>query len=340
MQECATIPDFLKAPGTILDVRSPLEYTHGRIPGAINLPLFSDEERAAVGTVYKQSGRKQAIELGLRYVGPKLADFAATAQQQIDQGVAKVHCWRGGMRSASMAWLLRTAGLKAITLTGGYKVFRRWVLSTVALPKKIRMIGGLTGSGKTEILQALKQKGEQVLDLEALAHHRGSSYGMIGMPSQPTSEQFENEIAVQWAAFDLSRVVWIEDESRMIGTCKVPDALFLQMRKSPLFFIERPFQERLDILLHDYGKVDSTSLIEATTRLKKRLGGARTKEILVYIENGQLQQAIELALKYYDRTYAYGVSGRQDLTTRLRGEHLSTVQWAQQLLEVNNDKTR
>lgn len=308
MHENLPLHEFLAAPGVILDVRSPSEYAHGRIPGAYNLPLFSDQERAEVGTVYKQIGRREAIELGLKIVGPKLFDFVNTARSYAANGPVKVHCWRGGMRSSSMAWLLRTAEMKTLTLSGGYKTFRRWALNVIKTPLQINVIGGLTGSGKTSILHALKENGEQVLDLEAIANHRGSSFGVIS--KQPSNEQFVNELAVRWACFDPKRPVWIEDESRMIGQCFLPEEIFRQMRSAPVYMIERSQSERIENLLKEYGKIDPEVLINASKRLTKRLGSQRAKTVVEAIQSGNLIEAIELVLQYYDSTYHYGIGKR------------------------------
>lgn len=331
MTDALILNDFLNASGVILDVRSPAEFTQGRIPGAINLPLFSNEERALVGTTYKQSGQKNAIELGLKLVGPKLHDFATTAQQHTQDGHVRVHCWRGGMRSSSMAWLLRTVGLKTATLQGGYKTFRRWALNSFLNDYQFHVVGGFTGSGKTAILAELQNMGEQVLDLEALAHHRGSSYGMIGMPEQPTTEQFENEIAFKLNSFDLHRPIWIEDESHLIGRCRVPEGIFSQMQQAPLFLIERPLEERLAILRKEYGHADPQLLIEATKRLERRLGGMRTKEVMQLIIEGRLDAGMEIVLKYYDQAYQYALQRRQQKVCVLKHALLSNAMWANQL---------
>lgn len=324
---------FLKAPGTILDVRSPSEYRKGRIPGSINLPLFSDAERTIVGTLYKQQGRQQAIDQGLNFVGPKLADFVIQARAHVNGGYAKVHCWRGGMRSASMAWLLRTGGISTITLSGGYKAFRKWALATLVKPKPIYLLKGLTGSGKTAILSALKDHGQHILDLENLANHRGSSFGMLGMPPQPSNEQFENEIAIQWAQFLPNNPIWIEDESRMIGTCKIPDAIRNQMRTALSFFVERPLEERVNILLNDYGKSSTLELIAATERLVKKLGAVRTKEIVSHLTNRNLPIAIEMLLNYYDNSYAHADTQSHQTEHRLQDSNLTAAEWAKKLLQ-------
>lgn len=331
MSDPLDLKTFLFNPGVILDVRSPGEYTQGHIPGAINLPLFNDSERASVGTTYKTKGHEEAVELGLKFAGPKLSEFVQHAKKFVGTGVAKVHCWRGGMRSSSMAWLLRTAGLKAVTLNGGYKSFRKWVLDIFSETRSINIIGGLTGSGKSSILQIMKESGEQILDLEYLAKHRGSSFGMIGMPRQPTVEQFENELAMQWASFDSKYPIWIEDESRRIGTCTIPHHLFNQMMTAPMFLIERPFLERVQHLIDVYGCAPKDELILATQRISKRIGGERTQEVIQYLEEGLLEKAVEVILKYYDATYQYGITRRHQPIFYLQGESLSNLEWVKKI---------
>lgn len=305
------IADFLTAPGAILDVRSPSEHEQGRIPGAVSFPLFSNEERAQVGTCYKQQGRDEAVALGLSIVGPKLASFVAQAKVVAPDRTVRVHCWRGGMRSGSMAWLLETAGFQVTVLDHGYKGFRHWVHAVLAEPKPIVTLGGMTGTGKTKILHALREQGEQILDLEHLANHRGSSYGNLGLPTQPSTEQFENLIAMEWSQLTRARPIWVEAESRMIGSCRVPDGLFQQMVSATVLQIERSRQERITLLLEDYGAIDSESLLEATTRLKKRLGGERTQQAVNAIQGGNLAAAVDTVLDYYDKAYRYDLKRRQ-----------------------------
>ncbi|MGJ3246990.1 MAG: tRNA 2-selenouridine(34) synthase MnmH [Elainellaceae cyanobacterium] len=303
--------DFLNASGVILDVRSPGEYERGHIPGAISFPLFDNEERALVGTCYKQQGRDPAIELGLEITGPKLAGFVKRAKDLAPNRIVRVHCWRGGMRSGSMAWLLETADFSVSTLVGGYKGFRQWVRGVLAGPKPIITLGGMTGSGKTAVLHALIDQGEQVLDLEAIAHHRGSSYGSLGLPPQPSTEHFENLIAFQWQSFDASRPVWVEAESRQIGTCRIPGELFQPMADAPILQIERSRLERIEYLLSEYGNANPDQLIEATERLRRRLGGDRTQHAIECIRQNNLASAINIVLDYYDQTYTHAINRRQ-----------------------------
>lgn len=333
MPQPLTTADFLTAPGAILDVRSPGESAQGHLPGAISFPLFTDVERAEVGTCYKQQGREEAVELGLAIVGPKLAQFVTEAKALAPDRVVRVHCWRGGMRSGSMAWLLETAGFQVALLDHGYKGFRQWVRSTLAIPKPVITLGGMTGTGKTAVLQALAQQGEPILDLEHLANHRGSSYGSLGLPPQPTTEQFENLLAIAWNALPSNRPIWIEAESRMVGTCRVPDELFLQMMAAPVLQIERSRAERIALLLEIYGTADREPLIEATARLKKRLGGERTQAAVNLIRNGDLAAAIEIVLDYYDRTYLYDLQRRNVPIYPIEAAHLSAEATAARLIE-------
>jgi tRNA 2-selenouridine synthase len=303
--------DFLQSPGVVLDVRSPGEYEQGHIPGAISFPLFSNEERAEVGTCYKQEGRDRAVELGFEIVGPKCASFVKRAKQLAPDRQVRVHCWRGGMRSESIAWILQMAGLQVSVLQGGYKAFRQWARSTFASPRQVVILGGMTGSGKTEILTALAEQQAQVLDLEALANHRGSSYGALGLPPQPSNEQFENLLAMKWAELDASQPVWIEGESKRIGLCRIPPEVFQQMDQAPVIEVVRSRAERVDLLVEVYGNTDAEGLVTATERLRKKLGGLRTQQAVDSIRQGNLAEAVNLVLDYYDKTYRFDLNRRQ-----------------------------
>ncbi len=325
--------DFLNAPGIILDVRSPSEYAQGHIPGAVSFPLFNDDERAQVGTCYKQQGRDQAVELGFAIAGPKFASFIAQAKELSPHRQVRLHCWRGGMRSSSVAWMLEMAGFNLSTLTGGYKAFRNWVLSAAQIPRTVITLGGRTGTGKTEILSALTAEGEQVLDLEALANHRGSSYGSLGLPPQPTNEQFENLVAMQWLAFDPEYPVWIEAESRRIGLCRVPDAIFTQMMQAPILQVIRPRAERVDLLVKIYGAAEIEELVTATDRLRKKLGGLRTQQAIDLLRQSKLAEAVDLVLDYYDKTYQYDLERRKVSIYTLDMAGLSAEASAKLLIE-------
>jgi tRNA 2-selenouridine synthase len=303
------LEDAQKVP--VLDVRSPGEFESGHIPGAINMPLFTNEERAEVGTIYKQSGNEMAVIRGLEYVGPKMADYVREAKKIAKDGRILVHCWRGGMRSGSMAWLFETSGLKAGILKGGYKSFRNHVLESFAQKFDFRVVGGETGSGKTEILHCLAKKGEQIIDLEEIAHHRGSSFGSIGQKQQPRPEQFENNLFTALQKLDPSRRVWIEDESRSIGRVFIPGPIWEMKIAAPCYRVRLPFEVRVQRLVKDYGNFPKEVLAEAVLRIQKRLGGLATKQALESLENGDLAETARITLHYYDKAYDFPQSTRK-----------------------------
>ena len=308
-----SVDDFLsKAQALpIIDVRSPGEYDHAHIPGAVNIPLFDNEERAQVGTKYKNAGKDSAVLLGLDLVGPKLTGFVKQSKKlNPQQKEVLVHCWRGGMRSGSFAWLLNTAGLTASTLAGGYKAYRNTVLSAFSEPRNLIILGGKTGSGKTDILKELARQGEQIIDLEGLAHHKGSTYGAIGQLPQPASEQFENLIFGEWRMLNPSRRVWIEDESRNVGSCFIPMPLWQQMRAAPVAFVDVPKAIRVQRLVTEYTGIDHRLLVEATARISKRLGGKVTRDALDALTRNDYVTVADLTLDYYDKAYLHGLSQR------------------------------
>jgi tRNA 2-selenouridine synthase len=332
--------EFLQQSSVILDVRSPAEFTQGHIPGAVSFPLFSDDERAQVGICYKQEGRDRAVELGFALAGPKFAGFIAHARQLAPDGQVRLHCWRGGMRSEAVAWVLEMAGLEVSLLVGGYKAFRRWVHQQFATPKSILVLGGMTGTGKTDILTALAAQGAQTIDLEGLASHRGSSFGALGLPPQPTNEQFENQLALQWAQLDPDSPVWIEAESRRIGLCRIPDPIFHQMQRARVIEIKRDRSERLAALVQVYGAVDRQGLVRATERIRKHLGGLRTQQAVDLLHQDQLAEAFDLILDYYDRTYTYDLQRRNVSPDSIDLTGLSAAESARCLqAQVNSNPT-
>jgi tRNA 2-selenouridine synthase len=304
----------------VLDVRSEAEYEHAHIPEALNLPLFNNEERKVVGTIYKQESREEAIKKGLEYFGPKMKDMILFVENRIkekkeDNKTILVHCWRGGMRSSGVAWLLDLYGYKVYTLVGGYKAFRNWAIIQSKENRSINILGGFTGSGKTIVLEALKKMGEPTIDLEKLAGHKGSAFGNIGLPKQPSQEMFENKLAVELyqtkKLFD-GKSVWIEDESQRIGSVNVPQDFWLLMRKSAVTFIDIPFDERLKYLVHTYGQLNKSELREAIIRIQKRLGGLETKNAVEEINNNNIAGCFSILLKYYDKHYQKGLEKRAE----------------------------
>jgi len=298
------------AHGPILDVRSPGEYQRAHIPGAISFPLFTDDERARVGTIYKQHGKDAAVELGLEFVGPKLAKWVKEAKKLAVDNTVYVHCWRGGMRSGSMAWLLETAGIRVKILVGGYKAYRNWVLSKFAEPIPLLVLGGKTGSGKTEILLEMNRRGAQVIDLEGIAHHRGSAFGHLGLKEQPTSEHFENVLAGQLMQLDYTRSIWVEDESRHIGKVFMGAEFYNQLRDAPVLFLDIDAHYRLPHLVRVYAHYPKEDLARAIDKIKKRLGGDHYKHAQEALESGDFTQVAAITLHYYDKAYVHGLEIR------------------------------
>lgn len=295
----------------LIDVRSPSEYQHAHIPGALSLPLFSDEERAIVGTTYKQQSRTAAIKIGLPFFGTKLVDLVTQvekwstdlhANKLTEKKTILVHCWRGGMRSAAIAWLLDLYGFNVVQLIGGYKAYRNWILEQFDKPYTMQVLGGYTGSGKTETLIALAKNKVPIIDLEKIANHKGSSFGALGQAKQESQEMFENRLG---SALSLQKEnsFWIEDESQRIGANRIPTPFFKQMRNSICYFIDIPFKERLDFIAQHYGQFSATELIAATLRIQKRLGGLETKMAIQMIEEKKTIEAFAILLKYYDKWY-------------------------------------
>ncbi|MBK7307161.1 MAG: tRNA 2-selenouridine(34) synthase MnmH [Chitinophagaceae bacterium] len=308
----------------VLDVRSPGEYTHAHIPTAHSLPLFTDEERKQVGTAYKQQSREAAIKIGLDYFGLKMRkmveeiegivrsqesgvkNLQASDSELLTPNSVLVHCWRGGMRSAAVAWLLDLYGFKVYLLVGGYKAYRKWILEQFEKDYNFNIIGGYTGSGKTLLVHELIKENKTVIDLEGLANHKGSAFGAIENMPQPGQEMFENLLAQALAdtgypILDESTqnqassiqypasAIYIEDESQRIGNLQIPMPLWHTMRKAPVFFLDIPFEERLNYITEEYGKLKKETLKEAILRIQKRLGGLETKNAINFLKRSSTQ---------------------------------------------------
>lgn len=303
----------------VLDVRSPSEYQHAHIPGAISFPLFSDEERKEIGTAYKQQSRQVAVRIGLHYFSPKMIAFIDEVEKicknfygNTQQKTIIVHCWRGGMRSGAMAWLLDLYGFDVITIAGGYKAYRTWVLAQFEQPYNAVIVGGFTGTGKTKILQSLKAKNQNVIDLEGLASHRGSAFGNLGMPEQPSQEMYENKLAPE--LYKLSKngaVIFLEDESQRIGSVNTPTVLFQQLRTKPVYYIQLSFEHRLENIIADYGSFEKERLLNAVERVSRKLGGLETKKAIEFLEQGDISSCFAILLKYYDRMYEKSMKQRE-----------------------------
>lgn len=290
--------------GVLLDVRTPAEYEKAHIPGAQNLPIFSNEERVKVGTTYKQVSKEDAILLGFELAGPKFRSYIETALQLAPERKVVLYCWRGGMRSGVMAWALSLYGFDVAVIEGGYKSYRRWALEQFEEEYDLLVLGGMTGSHKTEILKELKNLKEQTIDLEGLACHHGSAFGSMGHPvEQPAQEQFENDFALLLSQFDKSKKIWVEDESHAIGRVQVPDAFWRRMQNCSLIELQMPSEERVDFLTEEYGCLEPSFLIDSILRIQKRLGPEQTKRAIKAVEEGEMRLFVEEVLSYYDKMY-------------------------------------
>ena len=303
---------FLDPEVPILDVRSPGEYETGHIPNALSFPLFSDDERAMVGTLYKQESKKKAVKKGLEIVGPKMVDFIEEAEKFNSSKLA-IYCWRGGMRSESMAWLLGQYGFETIVLEGGYKAYRNTLHTFFDQKLPLKVVTGYTGSKKTAFLHLLKAKGEQVVDLEGLAQHQGSRFGNEKSRDQPATEHFQNLVYQEFMRFDLNKTIWVEDESMRIGQVSLMENFYKQKNESAHVFIEIEKSQRVEFLIEDYGALSKEQLSGATQAISKKLGHDNaTKAIDAIIEN-DLKTAVEIILTYYDRQYHKSISSKEHL---------------------------
>ncbi|MCB0487298.1 MAG: tRNA 2-selenouridine(34) synthase MnmH [Cyclobacteriaceae bacterium] len=324
----------------LIDVRSESEFDSGHIPGAINIPLLRDEERKIVGTDYKQRGRAEAIRSGFRLVGPRLGDMIDEATAVTPKKELMIHCWRGGMRSSNFAQFVGMAGVKSWVLTGGYKAYRQEAQSQFQKPLKLILLSGCTGSGKSEVLRALRQKGEQILDLEKLANHKGSAFGGLMMPPQPTTEQFENLLFEEIRPLDVEKPVWVEDESIAVGRVFIPSSFWSTMRKSPVMMLNLDRDVRIQRLVDEYGPADRDEFLEAMTKITKKLGGQHFNAAKEKLVQNQMPEVMEILLTYYDKAYTNSMQRRNP-------ENIGAIDWdgksadeaAQNLIQLSKQTT-
>lgn len=320
----------------VLDVRSPGEYLHAHIPGAASLPLFDDEQRSIIGTAYKQKGRGVAVDYGLNFFSERMKkmhgeilNLVVPAQKkEAAPSTFLVHCWRGGMRSEAVAWLLSLYGYKVYVLKGGYKEYRKWVLAQFEKKYLFKILGGYTGSGKTEILHEMSKRGNTIIDLEALANHKGSAFGSLGQNPQPSLQMFENLLAMElWQATNklpdgeglttAQREIWLEDESRHMGAAGIPAPIWEQMRAAPLYFLEIPLEERLIFIVSHYGGFNKKLLVNAIMSIQKRLGGLETKNAINFLLEGDVKSCFRILILYYDKHYGNALNNRKNLSSLL-----------------------
>lgn len=314
MIEVIDIEDFLhyKKLLPVLDVRSPIEFAKGHVPGSLNIPLFSDDQRAHIGTVYKNIGSEKAVKLGESYANPQIMQYLEESLKAAPEKKLIVYCFRGGMRSQRFSALLNENGFSVLRLESGYKSYRQHILQSFTIHFPLQILGGKTGSGKTEILNEMKKAKAQVIDLEKLANHRGSAFGGFDGGYQPTSEYFENCLAEELSLLSMRNTIWIEDESKSIGRVYIPDAFYKQMKTAPLVVIILPGESRVERLCREYANAGHEPLISGIGKISRRLGGERAAMAISAVERDDYAEAATIILEYYDKCYDYGLSNKEN----------------------------
>lgn len=323
----------------VVDVRSEGEYQAGHVRGAINIPLLNNQERIAVGTDYKQRGQYEAIKTGFRLVGPRLLDIINEAEKVSENKEFLVHCWRGGMRSNNFCQFVAMAGIKTHSLKGGYKAYRHKVLDSFKNPLKLVLLTGCTGSGKSDVLRALKLCGEQVIDLEILASHKGSAFGGLFMNPQPTTEQFQNELFEEILLLDPNRRIWVEDESIAIGHIFLPREFWEQMTNSPLVQMDVNKEVRIHRLVTEYGGADQSEFLAIMSKITKKLGGQNFKLAKELLQQNDMPAVMNILLTYYDKAYLNSIDKRRDRVKKVvtwHGENIDAL--AKELLAIWDER--
>jgi len=321
----------------LIDVRSEGEFAEGHILGAVNIPLLNNQERVIVGTAYKQKGQREAIYEGFRLVGPRLNDIIGEAEKTAAGKEVLVHCWRGGMRSNNFAQFIGMARIKSQTLKGGYKAYRQFAFDYFRKPLQIILIGGCTGSGKSEVLRSLAAQGEQILDLEMLAHHKGSAFGALMQLPQPTTEQFHNNLFEALYKLDLSKRIWVEDESITIGNVFLPADFWTAMKVSPLVQMDVSKEVRIQRLVNEYGPADKSEFLTAMDKIVKRLGGQHYKTAKERLLEGDMASTIDILLTYYDKYYLGSIEKKKErVKWVLPWDGKNADSYAKELIEQTN----
>ena len=322
MSEVVPFSSMLLASHLVVDVRTPLEFAEDHLPGAINVPLLSNEERVEIGTLYKQTGPHQARVRGLELTAARFPGIVRQIAAAAQGRPILVYCWRGGLRSKTVASILGLTGYKASQLAGGYKAFRAEVtgyFETFAPPGPLVVLHGLTGLGKTHLLALLQAQGEAVIDLEAIASHRGSAFGALGLVHDLTQKHFETLLWDAFRKLHPGRPVFIEGESRRIGRVLLPGSLYDVMRDGTLVWCEASIATRVQRLIEEYGlPAYKEGMADALLRIRKKLGGEKYLEISGYLERWELEPFMtELLNNYYDKLYYKTREWQEDLTISL-----------------------
>ena len=319
-----------------VDVRAPIEHHESAIPGSINIPLFSNEERKEIGTIYKQLGEEAAKWRAMEIVSPKLPQLLSDIKDLKKTGAEPViHCWRGGMRSRSVASFLEYAGIPSVRLEGGYKAYREYILDQTPklLPEKAVVLHGMTGTGKTEILHALQEKGYPVVDLEKAANHRGSIFGMIGMGDGHNQKTFDALLFERLNEIKGSGYFIIEAESKRIGRAAQTEELLEKKENGIHFLIKSSIPNRVERIYNEYvlpyknKEWFETEVNEKVSRLLKRI---KKQDITACLEaalnNHAYKELIEILLvHYYDPRYEHALQEYKGPFTELDGDDPNAI---------------
>ncbi|MES2132716.1 MAG: tRNA 2-selenouridine(34) synthase MnmH [Bacteroidota bacterium] len=334
--EALEITDFLthSKHELIIDVRAPIEFLKGHISNAINIPLFEDSERAEIGTLFKQQGKDTAVTRGLEIVSPKMVSFVNHVKRLSKTKKVFVYCFRGGMRSNSFAWLMNTSGLEAKLLKGGYKVYRNHVLQYFEEQKKLLLLGGKTGSGKTDVIKELARLSYQTIDLEALAHHKGSAFGAINESKQNSQQNFEHSLYEAFNNLNTSQLIILEDESKNIGFNKLPHPLWLQMKEATIIKLEIPLELRVQKLVDDYTTIHMDELKACVLKISQQLGSLNTKLCLQYLAENNLHDVARLSLLYYDKAYSFMYEHKKQLLIEITSDTIDASVNAQKVKQI------
>ena len=298
-----------------VDTRSPAEFEQGHIPGAVNVPLLEDDERAVVGTLYKQCGQTEAKQKGLEIVSGKLAELVkkiSALKNATPDAVLVVYCWRGGMRSRSVLTILELMGVSGCQLIGGYKSYRRYVqdhLANFPLQPPLVVLCCSTGSGKTAVLQLLADQGIPVIDLEQLANHRGSAFGQVGLGKPTTAQNFDAQLLGILRQYNEKPCIVVECESKRGGNVYLPEVLYRSMQLGRKILVRAGIATRVERLIAEYTDVllpHDPQIISSLTTLTKKLGKKKVAELIAHYEAGKLTEFTRSLLEdYYDPLYGY-----------------------------------
>ncbi len=313
-----------------VDVRAPIEFNEDHIPGAINLPIFNDEERKEIGTMYKMVGKVDAVKRGTEIGGRRIVDIINSLAEIKDREIV-IYCARGGMRSGAVASLISSLGIKTYRIIDGYRSFRKIVmdcLASIEIKPRVFVLQGLTGAGKTEILKITRN----AVDLEDMAGHRSSIFGGIGL-KQNSQKRFETLLWRRLEELENEEFVLFEGESKKVGNSHIPENIFRQMRGAPAIYIETSIERRVEIIRKEYtGFNEDERILKTVNTLRSKLGAAKTDTLIEFYNQGNLDEFIKaLLLDYYDTLYRHTLDKFEYLA---RIENNDTTETSLQIIEV------